>query len=79
MISPLPSWPHSVTSPALYVELWDDAGAKKARKAKAASKTKFTCPDCSANAWAKPNTRLICGECDTQMEAVQVEAGETSD
>ncbi|MQW45316.1 sprT domain-containing protein [Sinorhizobium meliloti] len=52
---------------ALYVELWDDAEAKKKRKAKAASKTKYTCPDCDAHAWAKPGTRLICGECEILM------------
>ena len=27
------------------------------------SKTKFTCPDCGQNAWAKPGALLICGEC----------------
>jgi transcription elongation factor Elf1 len=32
-------------------------------KAKNASKTKFTCPDCGQNAWAKPNALLICGSC----------------
>ncbi|MDQ2774935.1 MAG: hypothetical protein M3Y57_08460, partial [Acidobacteriota bacterium] len=33
------------------------------RKKKAASKTKYTCPTCGANAWAKPDTQLICGAC----------------
>jgi hypothetical protein len=33
------------------------------RKKKAASKTKYTCPTCGANAWAKPETQLICGAC----------------
>lgn len=33
------------------------AGAKKS------SKTKFTCPECGLNAWAKPGALLICGEC----------------
>jgi ribosomal protein S27AE len=32
-------------------------------RAKKSSKTKFTCPDCGQNAWAKPGARLICGEC----------------
>lgn len=36
---------------------------KKEAKAKKASKTKYTCPGCDANAWAKPLTLLICGEC----------------
>jgi hypothetical protein len=30
---------------------------------KKASKTKFTCPECGQNAWAKPDALLICGEC----------------
>ena len=33
------------------------------RKKKAASKTKYTCPMCGANAWAKPEAQLICGTC----------------
>lgn len=33
------------------------------RVAKAASKTKYSCPDCGLNAWAKPDQQLICGEC----------------
>jgi predicted SprT family Zn-dependent metalloprotease len=45
-----------------YVELWDEADGK-AKKKKAASKTKYTCPTCNGNAWAKPETKLICGEC----------------
>ena len=52
-----------------YVELWDEQEAKKKRKAKAASKTKYTCPSCAANAWAKPGAKLICGECDELMES----------
>src|SRR5215475_5793090 len=33
------------------------------RKKKTASKTKYTCPMCGTNAWAKPQTKLICGAC----------------
>jgi len=32
-------------------------------KAKAESKTKYTCPECGQNAWAKPDAALICGAC----------------
>jgi SprT-like family len=39
---------------------------------KRASKTKFTCPECGQNAWAKPNAALMCGECEERME---MEAG----
>ena len=56
---------------ALYVELWDDADARKARKAKSASKTRYTCPSCELNAWAKPDVRLICGECDEPLAAAE--------
>src|SRR5262249_30983428 len=27
------------------------------------SKLKYTCPDCGQNAWAKPDAKLACGEC----------------
>ncbi|HTV54292.1 MAG TPA: SprT-like domain-containing protein [Terriglobia bacterium] len=38
------------------------------RKAKKASKTKFTCPECAQNAWAKPDALLICGACADEDE-----------
>jgi len=44
-----------------YVELWSTD--KKASARKAASKTKYCCPSCGANAWAKPDTSLLCGGC----------------
>lgn len=44
-------------------------GEAATRKKKAASKTKYTCPACGLNAWAKPDARLICGECSEEMEA----------
>jgi predicted SprT family Zn-dependent metalloprotease len=48
-----------------YVELWrDEAVAKKKRD----SKTKYTCPSCELNAWAKPDVRLTCYECEELME-----------
>ena len=50
-----------------YVELWEE-GSASSRKKKAASKTKYTCQGCGANAWAKPETRLICGDCDVELE-----------
>lgn len=64
---------HGFTVP--YVELWEEGGDRK-RKAKAASKTKYTCPGCGANAWAKPETNLVCGDCDDAMEAEERETGE---
>jgi predicted SprT family Zn-dependent metalloprotease len=34
-----------------------------ARGKRQSSKTKYTCPRCGLNAWARPNVRLVCGEC----------------
>lgn len=51
---------------ALYVELWSEGEAAK-RKKKAASKTRYTCPTCGVNAWAKPQTALVCGDCEERM------------
>lgn len=51
-----------------YVECTDEA-AHAARMRKAASKTRYTCPACEANAWAKPETRLVCGACHQPMLA----------
>lgn len=31
------------------------------------TRTKFTCPDCDLNAWAKPSAKLICGDCDVGL------------
>ena len=64
---------------ALYVELWGDADARKKRKAKAASKTRYTCPSCELHAWAKPGARLMCGECETLMEAPEGEGEDMED
>jgi predicted SprT family Zn-dependent metalloprotease len=33
------------------------------------SKTKYTCPRCGLNAWAKPDVYLVCGDCKRQMQA----------
>jgi predicted SprT family Zn-dependent metalloprotease len=42
---------------------WQSAPQGEQAKAKKASKTKYTCPECGQNAWAKPDTALICGDC----------------
>ena len=57
----------------LYHDRAGDEDAAKARRKKAASKTKLTCPECSQNAWAKPEAHLICGDC---QEPMQPETGE---
>ena len=53
----------------LLIDIWGEEGAAaKTAAKKRASKTKYTCPDCEANAWAKPGSKLICGECNVEME-----------
>jgi hypothetical protein len=39
------------------------------RKKKLASKTKYTCPSCGLNAWAKPAASLGCGDCQEPMQS----------
>lgn len=51
-----------------YVELSNEA-TRRAKERKAASKTRYTCPVCRVIAWAKPGTRLACGDCHQPMEA----------
>ena len=50
---------------------WQSAApASQAGKgAKERSKTKYTCPSCGQNAWAKPAAALVCGACKEEMEA----------
>jgi hypothetical protein len=58
-----------------YVELWAE-GEEKTRKKKAASKTKYTCPGCGLNAWAKPAVMLLCAVCDRPLLAEESEEQE---
>jgi predicted SprT family Zn-dependent metalloprotease len=58
----------------LYHDRAGDAEAVKVRRKKAASKTKYTCPECGQNAWAKPEANLMCGDCRETMEAEPGEA-----
>lgn len=44
------------------------AREKALAKKKRASKTKFTCPDCGQNAWAKPDAHIGCWSCGVEME-----------
>jgi hypothetical protein len=48
----------------LYVELGDAGEYRK----KAASKTRYTCPQCCVNAWAKPDVNLECRDCGVRLE-----------
>jgi hypothetical protein len=33
------------------------------------TRTKYSCPGCGLNAWAKPDIVLVCGACETALEA----------
>ena len=61
-------WLNANRGGVLYHDLAGDEEAKAKRKKKATSKTKYTCPDCDAAAWGKPNLHLICGDCECRME-----------
>jgi hypothetical protein len=55
---------------------WQSRTDDPQRKAKTASKTKYTCPECEQNAWAKPGAMLICGVCheeDGKIRAMEAE------
>lgn len=43
------------------------AAQKRRKKAKTASKTKFTCPDCGQAAWGKPSLHITCGDCEIKL------------
>jgi predicted SprT family Zn-dependent metalloprotease len=49
------------------VNLLGTMPATKKEKGKT-SKFKFACPECEQNAWAKQTAKLICGECNEEME-----------
>jgi hypothetical protein len=45
----------------IVAEVADDTGGGGGKRK--GTRAKFTCPDCGANAWGKPELRLICGVC----------------
>jgi hypothetical protein len=51
---------------------WQSAPPSGDGRAKKSSKTKFTCPECGQNAWAKPDALLLCGECFDEEEGEKV-------
>ena len=52
----------------------DDNGI---RQKKSASKTKYTCPICDLNAWAKPESRFVCSDCQELMQSSQGDADQS--
>ncbi len=49
---------------------WQSYQPEPGEKKKPVSKVKYTCPECEANAWAKPGSKLICGECHEADESI---------
>lgn len=47
---------------------WQSIPRMTGASKKSASKTKFTCPECDQNAWGKPTSNLMCGNCEVHME-----------
>jgi hypothetical protein len=57
---------------------WEFEGSGKGKTKKPrASKLKYTCPGCAANAWGKPGLSLRCGECEEAMVCEDDDAGES--
>lgn len=48
---------------------WQSRSMDARQKPPQKSKVKYSCPDCGQNAWGKPDTKLICGECEQPMES----------
>ena len=47
----------------------EDGPGKGKTAGKAGVRTKYTCPDCGLNAWAKPEVVILCGGCEVALEA----------
>lgn len=55
---------------------WESQGNDKGKAKPRASKLKYTCPRCEANAWGKPGLHLHCGACN---EVMVVEEGDDAE
>jgi hypothetical protein len=57
---------------------WEHRG-RGAKKPRAASKVKFTCEGCGANAWGRPGLRLVCGDCELAMDDARATDGDSAE
>lgn len=75
-VSRIGKFGNSAEIPPIAVRTCFRAADDPARLKKAASKTKYVCPECGHNAWAKLDAQLICGECyeDGEGEMCAIEA-----
>lgn len=63
------------TMPKAYTLPWsceEPAGTKKPKSEK--NKVKYTCPECGANVWGKPELAILCVECDEKFEVASPDA-----
>jgi len=47
---------------------WESVVYSKIKRQSKKTRWKFTCPVCTQNAWAKENAKIMCGECECNME-----------
>jgi predicted SprT family Zn-dependent metalloprotease len=50
---------------------WGDRPSDEDKPKKRNTRTKYTCPGCGFNAWAKPEAKIVCGECEEEMGAAE--------
>jgi hypothetical protein len=50
-----------------------DAGTEAGKYRNRSNRLKFTCPTCGANAWGKPDLKLVCGDCRVDFVAPEIE------
>jgi hypothetical protein len=54
---------------------WQSVEFRSSNHKRTESKIKYTCPECSLNAWGKPGLILLCGLCSEPDSLVAMEAG----
>lgn len=59
--------PEDTMLPWLANELYFDEEKEKKPVTKQGKRSKYTCPGCGTNAWAKPGCNLMCGDCHMDM------------
>lgn len=55
---------------------WSSFDKQREAKPRKKSKIKYTCMECMANAWARPESNLMCGDCEEHMEPEADESDE---
>lgn len=56
------SMPKTAAFPWISAEVGGGEGAKPQPQLKSGHRSRYTCPVCGLNAWAKPEAALVCGE-----------------